>query len=139
MDISQCKPGSFYTIQHKRKGQFYARYAGMSEREGYATFDVLTWPGNGMERFANAVVHIGGGKYLPVWSRKDLLLSLVTSISAPSSAVQSEWKARASSAETEYTRLSGRPVDSSTAPEAPEVTVPEEPKGFWKRLFGGNA
>jgi len=141
MDISQCKIGSFYQISHKRKGNFYARYAGPWTKPGYALFDILTWPGNGNEKYANSMEYVGGRKTTPLWSQKALLLELCT-LSTPSTAVQKEWQNKVKNATDEFARLAQQlPANTSTVSvsEPAKAIVPgaEARVGFWKRHFGG--
>lgn len=141
MELDQCKPGSFYAIRHSSKGELYARYVGPWSRPGYYEFDILTWPGNGHERFANAMVVVGGRKSTPVWSRKALIASKVIAVSTPSSPVQKEWQDRAASAEQEFERLAMHPVDMPPPAVPPPSFTENEPvaprAGLFKRIFGG--
>ena len=109
----QLKAGSFYRFNHATMGAFYARFEHLDKRESGDEFiqvSILTALGVGQERLANAVIYLSpdgvSTQKRPVcWQDRGLRPSHLSSIDAPSTAVQKEWQTKAANAEQDYAKL----------------------------------
>lgn len=136
MNLTQLKEGSWYTFQHKRKGEFYAKLVRIVDTPDDETdpvkveVDVWTQEGSGQERYANSFVRVGGTKQRPDFTRKLLRPSLVISIATPSSREQT----RLRSLRFTPPQPEGMPVPM-IVPAPALVPMPAGKPGLFRRLL----
>ncbi len=112
MKPENMKVGSFYRIDHAKMGVVMARYDGVEDRHGdeFLNISLFTALGSGQERLADAVIYLSADgtdvhKRPVLWQPRALRPKHITSITAPSGAVQTEWQDRADTAETQYASM----------------------------------
>lgn len=112
MKPENLKVGKFYRIDHTKMGVVYARYDGVEDRHGdeFLNVSLLTATGSGQERLADAVIYLSANgedvhKRPILWQPRALRPQHITSITAPSGAVQTEWQDKATAAEAQYAEM----------------------------------